>query len=333
MTRLADIAGHESPLRILRQSLSSGRLHHSLIFHGPEAVGKRTTALALAAALNCATGREDACGECASCRKVEKAIHPDVFYVTLERTVIPIDAIRSLRHEAAFRPYEGRRRVFLIDPADRMSPDAQNALLKTLEEPTPSSCIVLITSRPMHLLPTTRSRCQALAFGALPAEEIARRLTAERSLSGEDALRAARLSGGRLGRALEIDLAEHDAARAEMLRLLGSLAEPRAGHERVESAESFGIDTAQIAARLEMLAGLVRDMMILSAGGEQVSLLHTDVASEIRDLAGRFAVSEDAFTGMLARVRLAASDLERNVNRRLLVETLLFDLAAAGAEA
>src|SRR5215475_14370730 len=124
LTRFSDIVGHDQSLLVLRRSLTAGRLHHSFVFHGPEAVGKRTIALALAAALNCerAPRLEDGpCGACVSCAKIDKSIHPDVVYVTLERTVIPIDAIRALRREAAYRPYEGRRRVFLVDPADRLS--------------------------------------------------------------------------------------------------------------------------------------------------------------------------------------------------------------------
>src|SRR5262245_53406363 len=166
MTALRDIAGHNSSIDALRRAIASGRLHHALLFHGPEGVGKRTTAFAVAAALLCREASRpegDACGACASCSKVDKGIHPDVQFLTLEKTVIPIDAVRALRQEAGYRPFEGAHRVFVIDPADRLSHEAQNALLKTLEEPSASARLILISSRPAHLLPTTRSRCQALA--------------------------------------------------------------------------------------------------------------------------------------------------------------------------
>jgi DNA polymerase-3 subunit delta' len=169
MTTFDDIVGHEQPLRLVRSALKEGRLHHSLLFHGPEGVGKRTVALLVAAALNCVrTGGTDTCGACAACHRVGKGLHPDVAVVTLERTMIPIDAIRSLRQEASYRPYEGRRRVFIVDPADRMSIDAQNALLKTLEEPPASSALILVTTRPMHLLPTTAGGDHGPSSGAPP---------------------------------------------------------------------------------------------------------------------------------------------------------------------
>jgi DNA polymerase III subunit delta' len=340
MTRLADIAGHGQTLRVLRRALAEGRLHHSLLLHGPEAVGKRTTALALAAALNCLEGgrAEDGCGRCASCLKVGKGIHPDVAYVTLEKTVISIDAIRALRHEAAAKPFEGRRRVFVVDPADRMSPDAQNALLKTLEEPAPATFIFLITARPMHLLPTTRSRCQSHAFGTLPPGDLAERIALARGLPADEALRAARLAGGRFGAALDLDLAAQDAMRDEILGVLGRLAERRPRDHVAEDIEVFGSETEEIAERLEVLAGLVRDMMVLAAGAPEKEAIHAGLASELRALSSRLCGRSEApeaaqeLAAIMERVGLARSDLERHVNRRLLLETLLFDIAA-GAHA
>lgn len=332
MTTLSDIVGHAQSLRVLRRSLAQGRLHHSLLFHGPEAVGKRTTAIALAAALNCASaggseGRDDACGRCPACLKVDRGIHPDVATVTLEKTVIPIDAIRALRREAASMPFEGARRVFIVDPADRMSDDAQNALLKTLEEPAASSCIILVTSRPMHLLPTTRSRCQGLAFGTLPVRELAGRLEAVRGLPPADAWRAARLAGGRLGAAMQIDLARHDAEREELISLLAGLAATWSPEKAFEAIERFGSETEEIGGQLRMLSGLLRDIMLVSQGAPEEALLHADRAADLAALATRLARAPGALPLMLDRVRLAQSDLERNVNRKLLLETLLFDLA------
>jgi len=331
MTRLGDIVGHEHSVGILRRSLAEGRLHHSLLFSGPEAVGKRTVALSVAAALNCPHAADDACCSCASCQKVDKGIHPDVVFVTLEKTVIPIDAVRRLRQEASYRPFEGARRVFIVDPADRMSTDAQNALLKTLEEPSAGSAIILVTARPMHLLPTTRSRCQSLAFGTLPAHVLAAELTRRRGLDEESAQRTARIAEGRYGAALTLDLAEHDALRAEILEVLARLAETGPKDHVIPDAETFGTDPESIGMRLAMLSGLARDMLLLCSGAGREALLHADIADELADLAGRLAGGPERAGRLIDRLRLASRDLERNVNRRLLVETLLFDLAAARA--
>lgn len=325
ITRFRDIVGHDQSLRVLRRALADGRLHHSLIFSGPEAVGKHAVARALAAALNCERPSDDACGECVACRKIERKIHPDVLSVTLERTVIPIDAIRSLRQDASYRPYEGRWKVFIIDPADRLSTDAQNALLKTLEEPMPSSRIILITSRLMHLLPTTRSRCQTLSFGTLSFDVLAGHLASRHGLTDMGAQRAARLSGGRYGAALSLDLERHDQARNALIEVLQRLAEPRARAHVLDDAEAFGEDAREIASRLELLAGIARDMMLLSVGASHETLIHADRAEDLAALAARFSPGVDA---ILERIRLARSDVDRNVNRKLLVETLMFDIAA-----
>ena len=326
--RFSQIAGHERSLEILRRSIAEGRLHHSLLFHGPEAVGKRTTAIALAAALNCETRGDEACGACVSCRKIEKGIHPDLHYVTLEKTVIPIDAIRRLRQEAAYRPFEGSRRVFIVDPADRMSPDAQNALLKTLEEPGATACLVLVTSRLMHLLATTRSRCAALCFGTMLPSELASRLAQTGARPVDEAIRVARLSGGRFGAAVDLDLEEHETSRDALLAVLGRLSENRPRAHVLDDLDAFGDDTGEIARRLGMLATLVRDMMVLVSGAPDSALIHADRIDDLRQLASSYSGRLDT---MLDRVRLASSDIDRNVNRKLLVETLMFDLIGSTA--
>ncbi len=330
MVRLIDVVGHEQSLGILRRSLSENRLPHSLIFHGPHGVGKRTVATALAAALNCLEESGDACGRCASCQKVDKGVHPDVRYFTVEKTVIPIDSIRELREEAFYSPYEGRRRVFLVDPADRLSAQAQNALLKTLEEPSPTSLIVLITTRLLQLLPTTRSRCQMLSFGTLPTDRLAERLAGVQRLSPEDAGRIARLSGGRFGAALTMDLALNDQVREGLLQLLSRLAEDRTRDHVLTDVELFGTETEEIASRLDQLAGLVRDMMILRSGAGQETLINNDRVDDLAEIAGRFSSGLDI---VLDRIGLALSDLEHYVNRRVLLETLLFDIAERRAPA
>lgn len=327
MMTLSEIVGHESVVRQLRRSLKDGRLPHALLFHGPHGVGKRSVARSLAAAMNCERREEsggDCCGTCGSCIKVARDLHPDVVLATLEKTVIPIESIRKLKEEARYRPYEGSRRVFLVDPADRLSIAAQNALLKTLEEPSSTSCIILITTRLMSLLPTTRSRCRILPFGTLRPGRLAERLVSAHGFSSTNAERAARLSGGRFGAALELDLELHDGARDEMLAILGRIGENRSRDHVIEDAERLGGDASETSSRLDLLAGLVRDMMLLEAGGPSEDLVHADRAEQLADLAPRLSPGLET---LLERIRLAVADLDAHVNRRVALETLLFDMA------
>src|SRR5437868_4054634 len=161
-----DIVGHRPVVTLLARSVSRESLPPSLVFAGPGGVGKRLVATATAQALNC-TARDkpplDACGVCHTCRRIARGVHPDVLLVEPgDSGSIKIDRVREIVESAGYRPFEGRRRVVIIDEADALVAGAQNALLKTLEEPPPSSVFILVTSRPDALLPTVRSRCHRL---------------------------------------------------------------------------------------------------------------------------------------------------------------------------
>ena len=158
-----DIKGHGAQKTLLARAMGRGALPQSLIFAGPDGVGKRPVALAVAQRLNCLTaapGEDDACGTCSACRRIASSTHPDV--VTIPGISIPgekkAEAVREKIGHAAYRPFEGRHRVFIFDEADELQPVVQNVLLKTLEEPTRSSQFILITARPDGMLPTVRSR-------------------------------------------------------------------------------------------------------------------------------------------------------------------------------
>src|SRR3989440_7156430 len=175
-----DVLGHNRLITLLTRSVAGASLPPSLLFAGPAGVGKRKTALAVAQALNCLTPRDgDACGACTACARIARGVHPDVSIVEPEDSgAIKIEQVRDVVDRAAYRPFEGRRRVVIIDNADALVAAAQNALLKTLEEPPPSSIFILVTSRPDVLLPTVRSRCPELRFRPMSPADIAAALTA-----------------------------------------------------------------------------------------------------------------------------------------------------------
>jgi DNA polymerase III subunit delta' len=190
--RLSDIRGQDRAIARLRSAIASGRLHHAYLFTGPPASGKRTTAIALASALNCVRSPGEGCADteeaCDPCAKIAHGIHPDI--VTLEREgaamIVPIESIRqNVIARVGLPPHEAKVRVFLLDEATALQPAAANSLLKTLEEPPARTMFVLGTVAPDQLLPTIRSRCQRVSFSALAAEERAR--------ATNDASEAARL--------------------------------------------------------------------------------------------------------------------------------------------
>src|SRR4051812_25869082 len=151
---LRAITGHRPIRDLLARALRRGTLPPSLIFSGPDGVGKRLTALALAQALNCERpvawdDAQDACGECAACTRIARGVHADVLTIQPgDSGSIKLDQVREAIDRTAYRPFEGRRRLVMVDEADALGVEAQNALLKTLEEPPPASVFVLITDRP-----------------------------------------------------------------------------------------------------------------------------------------------------------------------------------------
>ncbi|MEO8033423.1 MAG: AAA family ATPase [Acidobacteriota bacterium] len=159
-----------------------GELHHAIILHGPAPDALRQVAVSIAKALNCLEGTTG--DECASCTRIERRIHPDVHFIEVagEKKLISIEQIRDLLEGASMRPYEGRNKVFLIDPADALSTGGSNALLKTLEEPTRNTTFVLLTRSPDLLLPTIRSRSQALHVGGVATVNLALRSTIDAAL-------------------------------------------------------------------------------------------------------------------------------------------------------
>lgn len=173
--------GQPFAIQLLQKMVATGRVGGSYLFIGPRGVGKKTAARFFAMAINCQEEGPTPCGQCEACRKILANSHPDLLRVTPEadRQAISIEQVRQLQEILAFGPYEGKRRLVMIDPAERLGPEAANALLLTLEAPPPHTLFVLVTSTPYALLETIRSRCQIIRFSPLSRKallKVARRL-------------------------------------------------------------------------------------------------------------------------------------------------------------
>ncbi|MDP9069650.1 MAG: DNA polymerase III subunit delta' [Actinomycetota bacterium] len=185
----------------LARQVSARDLAHAWLLLGPSGSDKAAAATAIAAAVNCEVAPGVGCGDCSTCLRILRHRHPDVHHIAPEGTFILVDQIRdSVISEASRSPFEGRSKVFIVEEADRMNPAAQNALLKTLEEPGPGTLFVLLSAREEELLDTIRSRCRAVHLHRVAEEHIARVLTSE-GIPPERALLAARVCEGDLHRA------------------------------------------------------------------------------------------------------------------------------------
>lgn len=321
------IIGHERPLNMVKAMLARGRLPHALLITGPAGIGKYTLALALAQAVNCEQPeRGEPCGICPACGKIERGAHPDVVVLEPEgRTrVIKIDAVRELRNQVAYHPFEGRTKVFIIRQAERMGNEAANALLKTLEEPPPQSLILLTAPEETDLLPTVVSRCLRLGLAPLSRQLIIDWLRRERDIDESEARLLATLAGGCLGRVTDIEPVETRDKQREIVEKLGSLTASRS-RETLTWAEELAGAEEERPRFFDLARFWYRDLMILAANGGEHHLVHTDFKEELhRRVKGH---GPETFIAALKEIDDAEEALERMVRPDLVMENLMFNLA------
>jgi len=349
VTRFGDILGHRLSLELLSRMREGQRIPHALLLQGPEGVGKGTVARAFAASLFCETPVDrEACDRCTSCRLFSAGSHPDFSLVGLlpktesanaattdslaksdegTRRGILVEQIRDLSRRAGLAPRMAQRRVFMIDPADRMMVAAQNALLKTLEEPPASSTLLLIASRPHLLLPTILSRCFSLPFAAMRSSELAE-LLESRGYSRQEALARASLAEGRPGVALELDLESLRKRRDNVLDMLESLSASATipADMSAMAAELAGKTEADLLQGLWLLQALLRDAARAGTrSSDDPHLVHVDAADRLRRLSRDLEPLRAA--SLIRSVERLRADLRFNLNRMLVAESLLAAVA------
>lgn len=320
-----EIVGHQRQLQILRAALASKRLHHGYFFVGAEGVGKRTVALALAKAIHCSEAKDDFCGRCVNCKRISDSNHPDVRLIEpLEgKKEISIQQVRELERDLNYRSFSGGRKVAIIDPASLMNLASQNALLKTLEEPPEDSLIILIAANTGGLLPTVRSRCLRLAFAPLARREVAGFVQAKLAIAASEAEFLAAMSMGSIGAALNLDQEELVEKRRIWVGMLTSL---KAGdyHAAMIAAEALAAHREEALKFLKWSESWYRDVLVQSVTENADELVNLDMLEQIR----RQADSSHAEGSLSAMTGLAdaAAGIQRNLNRRMVLEKFLFDV-------
>lgn len=330
-----DLAGHRRVLELTARAAVRGTLPPSLIFAGPDGVGKRHAALALAQLFNCASPGEsttdtspDPCGSCAACRRIARGVHADVLVVEPGDTgSIKVDQVRQAIERSAYRPFEGRRRVVIVDDADAMEGPAQNALLKTLEEPPAASTFVLVTPRPDVLLPTVRSRCQRVRFGPLSPAEVAAVLVRDHGFSEGDAHAAAAGADGSIGRALEGDTEAYVHARAAASALLTTVARATDARQRLAAARELGgdkVDRDELTRRLRLVSSMLRDLGVLLSRANGQALANGDLTASLQRLLPSF--DGDRAVRAFSAVDRAAAALDRNASPKIVADWVAFQI-------
>jgi DNA polymerase-3 subunit delta' len=320
-----DLAISAKVRQVLLQTVRQQRLPPAYLFVGPAGIGKRSTAFALAKALNCTAQNGDACEQCTICLRIERHLHPDIHLVEPQGQVIKIDQVRQLREVLALQAYEGRVKVAILDDAGKLTVEAGNALLKILEEPPVQTLFVLICQHLGSLPATVISRAQVLRFGLLAYDQIVA-LLRQHGREADAAERATYLSGGRPGAALALDLPAVLERRAEAIQLW---AQARSGDAAavLVSAEQWAKRKGDLDSLFEMLLSLVRDVAVFRAGGEDTLLMHEDIHDALLPLAS--AVPSTTLWEVFHIVHSTQDAIAHNANPQLAFEVMLFKIGDA----
>jgi DNA polymerase-3 subunit delta' len=321
------IAGQDKILALLDYSLKTNNIAHAYLMVGPRHVGKGTLALNLAQALNC-NGIKPPCGHCRSCRRILENKHADVTSIGLDsRMEIGIDDIRELQYSANLPPYEGKCKVFIIEDAEYLSTEAANSLLKVLEEPPPKVIWLLLAAEEQRLLPTVASRCQRLELKPMSLEQTQKILANSYNVEPSKAKLLAHLCQGCLGWALSV-LADDNLfqQRCQTVDKLSSLLTASL-EERFAYAQALAAQLSQhrkfVAEVAKIWLSWWRDLMLIKGSCEE-AIINIDYEAVLEKQAKVLSLSE--IKGFISRLSSVQEEISQNVNPRLALESLMFNL-------
>lgn len=356
-----EIVGQGEAVRLLGREMASGKMSHAYLLWGPRGSGKMALARRLALAANCtpsaarggasggAQSGEDAplryCGECPNCEKIAKGVHPDVRVVAPEGDTIKIGQIREMKWRIALKPNEASIKTWIIDDADRMTEEAQNCLLKVLEEPPGDSLIILLSEDPGMMLPTISSRCHEVRLNAVGITELAEWAEAEFDIEPQRAKLLAMLSEGRPGRVAALagddeyfKVRDRIISTVRRVVLCGDGSEALAASEdlldQLKKAYTQAMDGGgspelmEISSSMgacDLMAGWFRDLFILSITGDESLIINLDHIMDIRQDAAR--IEPSLLSRWAVKAMQTAQALRKSANPRLAMDDLFLSLA------
>lgn len=319
------LIGHEWAVDLLASRLATERAGHAYLITGVPGTGRSTLALRFAQAMNCQSPDVPPgvpCGHCRACTLIARGVHPDVQVVRADGRSIKIEAIRDLQRDLSVSPVEGRYRVAMIEEIQVATDQAQDALLKTLEEPPATTRLILTADSAENVRPTIVSRCQVVPLRPVRAQAISAALVSRYSLPADEASTLARLAAGRPGWAIAaVDDENQLARRREMIDLL--LAVLRGGRtERFNVSENIARDES-LPLLLETWQSWWRDVL-LTVEGSSVAPVNADRWEELRALSYD-VTAEEARRALLA-IRRTLDALNKYANTRLALDVMLLDM-------
>lgn len=327
MRNFENIIGHEQNIEHLENAIENGQVSHAYIFNGEDGIGKMTTAKAFVKALLCES--KNSCGICQSCIQIDSGNHPDVIYVTHEKAGITVDDIRDQVNQSVFvKPYSSDYKVYIIDEADKMNAAAQNALLKTIEEPPAYAVIILLSNNKESFLETIVSRCVVLNFGPLKESQVREYLNSHYdNMNGREDL-AVSYSMGNIGKAKKvIESDDFNEQKDFCLNLMANL-EKWDIHEILLSLKQMASYKDYIYDLLDIMTIYYRDILILKVTGLPNKTVFKEKFSVMKNQS--IYLSFEGIDTIIKEIEKAKIRLKANVNFDVTLELLLFVMKENG---
>lgn len=323
MANFKDVVGHEQVIMHLQNALRQKKVSHAYLFSGEAGSGKRLLAEAFAKTLLCEEGGIEACGKCKSCRQTESGNQPDFKAVVREKASLGVKEIREqVTSDAQIKPYSSAYKVYLIDEAEKMTEEAQNALLKTIEEPPEYAVFLLLVTRQELLLPTVLSRCISLPLHPVAPEKVRRFLMEKKGIPDYLADSAAAFSGGLVGRAVQYAESESFTEQRRDVLQVVKQGEALSMAELMDAVKLFSGKKDVAGEYLDMMLLWYRDVLLFKATKNATGLLFLDEINSISAQAA--AYSFEKLQGIVERIEQVKQRLKANVNYETAMELLLF---------
>ena len=326
MGSFKDVVGHKDILKYISSAVENNRVSHAYILNGERGSGKKMLANLFAMTLLCETGDNEPCGKCHSCKQAESGNHPDIIRVTHEKpNSISVDDIRTqVNNTVDIKPYQGPYKVYIIPQADMMTPQAQNAILKTIEEPPSYAVFLLLTENAETLLPTINSRCVMLKLRNIKDTLIKKYLMENLEIPDYKADMCTAFAQGNMGRAIMLANSDHfNEIREEAVQLLKHISEMEL-NEIVAAVKNISVYKLEITDYLDIIMIWYRDVLLYKATKEIDKVVFKDQLQSIKEQARKS--SYEGIENILDAIEKAKARLKANVNFELTMELLLLTI-------
>ena len=326
MAGFQDIYGQEAMKEHLQNAIKTGKVSHAYIMNGERSSGKEFIARIFAKTLQCEKGGTDACGECHSCKQADSNNQPDIIRVTHEKpNTISVEDIRGqLNGDIQIKPYSSPYKIYIVDEAEKLSPQAQNALLKTIEEPPAYAVILLLTTNTGMLLPTILSRCVVLDLKPVASDKIKKYLMEDLQIPDYQADVCTAFAQGNVGKARRLALSDNFTEMLEhAIHLVKYISEMEVS-DLIEDLKKIGTYKMEINDYLDLLMVWYRDVLMFKATQDADNLIFTEEMNAIREKA-----KESSYEGLeciLKALEKAKIRLNANVNFDMVMELLLLTM-------